>query len=106
MNLAKTLGIPRSPHGSCCIGIRLAVQSKSFVKLGGPDSVPVEADETFIGGKARNIHKSKRARLSCNSGGLQGGSGKAVVMGMVQRCGQVRGLLGVDGGLGSWSLKQ
>jgi hypothetical protein len=69
MNLAKTLGIPRSPHGSCCIGIRLAVQSKSFVKLGGPDSVPVEADETFIGGKARNIHKSKRARLSCNSGG-------------------------------------
>src|SRR5436305_2001009 len=69
--------------------IRLAMQSKSFVKLGGPDSPPIEADETFIGGKARNMHRSKRERLSRN-GGMQGGAGKTVVMGMLVRGGQVK----------------
>jgi len=39
--------------------IRLALQKKSLVKLGGPGS-EVEVDETFIGGKARNMHKSKK----------------------------------------------
>ena len=68
--------------------IRLAVQSKSFVKIGGPGS-EVEVDETFIGGKARNMHRSKRQRLS-SKGGMQGGSGKAVVMGMLVRGGQVK----------------
>ena len=32
--------------------IRLALQDESFGKLNGE----VEADETFIGGKARNMH--------------------------------------------------
>jgi len=35
------------------------------VKLGGE----VEADETFIGGKARNMHKSKRERRITGTGG-------------------------------------
>ena len=35
--------------------IRLALQGKSTVKLGGAGS-EVEVDETFIGGKARNMH--------------------------------------------------
>jgi transposase-like protein len=68
--------------------IRLAIQSKSFVKLGGPDSTPIEVDETFIGGKARNMHKSKRLRVGAGRG-MQGGYGKAVVMGMLQRDGRV-----------------
>ena len=67
--------------------LRLALQTKSFTKLGG-GSAPIEADETFIGGKARNMHKSKRLRLSSKTG-MQGGSGKAVVMGMLVRGGQV-----------------
>ena len=37
--------------------VRLAMQETGFNKLGGE----VEVDETFIGGKARNIHKAKRA---------------------------------------------
>ena len=43
--------------------IRLALQDDFFgKKLGsGPDS-EVEVDETFIGGKARNMHKSRKAR--------------------------------------------
>lgn len=41
--------------------IRLSLQSGSTVKLGG-NGGEVEADETFIGGKARNMHKSVKAR--------------------------------------------
>ena len=35
--------------------IRTAVQESSCLKLGGSGS-PIEVDETFIGGKARNMH--------------------------------------------------
>jgi hypothetical protein len=40
--------------------IRLAMQTPSFPRLSGE----VEVDETFIGGKARNMHKAQRARKS------------------------------------------
>src|SRR5207248_4876874 len=87
--LHRALGVTQKSAWFMLHRIRLAIQSKSFVKLGGPDSTPIEVDETFIGGKARNMHRSKRERLSRN-GGMQGGSGKAVVMGMLERGGQVR----------------
>ena len=51
-------------------------------KLGGE----VEADETFIGGKARNMHKSKRERRITGTGGKD----KTAVMGLLERGGNVR----------------
>jgi len=54
------------------------------VKLGG-EGKQVEMDETFIGGKARNMHKSRRRKLN-----LRGQGNKAIVMGMLERGGQVR----------------
>lgn len=62
--------------------IRLAMQTGTFQKLSGP----VEADETFIGGKARNMHKDKRKAKIKGTGS----SGKAIVMGILERHGEVR----------------
>src|SRR5207249_447123 len=45
----------------------------------------VEADETFIGGLARNMHKGKRKEKITGTGG----KGKAVVMGLLERHGKV-----------------
>jgi transposase-like protein len=46
----------------------------------------VEADETFIGGKARNMHVSKRERRITGTGGKD----KTAVMGLLERGGNVR----------------
>jgi transposase-like protein len=63
--------------------IRLAMQDDFFgSKLGGE----VEADETFIGGKSRNMHVSKRQRRITGTGGKD----KTAVMGMLERGGNVR----------------
>jgi transposase-like protein len=51
-------------------------------KLGGTDGGAVEADETYIGGVPRNMHKNRRIRYSIQK---QGGAGKAVVHGMLDR---------------------
>ncbi len=66
--------------------IRLAMQDDFFgSKLGsGPDS-EVEVDETFIGGKARNMHKERKAKLT---GRID--DDKTVVVGFMERGGKVR----------------
>ena len=62
--------------------IRLALQSGTFDKMTGE----VEVDETFIGGKARNMHKDKRAKKIHGTGGRD----KTPVMGLLERNGEVR----------------
>jgi transposase-like protein len=65
--------------------IRLAMQETGFNKLGGE----VEVDETFIGAKSRNMHKDVRARRITGTGGKD----KAMVLGMVERGGNVRAMV-------------
>ncbi len=63
--------------------IRLAVQN---LATGGKLTGEVEIDETFIGQKARNVHKAERAKKITGTGGKD----KTAVMGMVERGGKVR----------------
>lgn len=46
----------------------------------------IEADETFIGGKARNMHAAKRGKRITGTGGKD----KTAVMGILERGGKVR----------------
>ena len=63
---------------------RLAMQDEL---TGGKLSGEIEVDETFIGGKARNMHKSDRRRQNLKGGGS---AGKAIVLGILEREGKVR----------------
>jgi hypothetical protein len=62
--------------------IRLALQDDSVGRLGGE----VEVDETFIGGKARNMHMAQRKRRITGTGTKD----KVAVMGFLERGGKVR----------------
>jgi len=80
--LARDLGVTQKTAWFMLYRIRKAMQKGTFEKLSGI----VEADETFIGGAAKNMHKDKReAKIKG-----RGPSGKAVVMGLLERKGEVR----------------
>lgn len=65
--------------------IRLAMQDdQGGGKLGGE----VEVDETYIGGKARNMHKDRKRRAMGWKAG--GSAGKTAVQGILERAGKVR----------------
>jgi transposase-like protein len=82
--LARALGITQKSAWFMLHRIRLAMQRESFLLSG-----EVEVDETFIGGKAANMHKSVRERKGMSKGG--GSIDKTVVMGMRERgSGKVR----------------
>lgn len=80
--LARDLGIQQKSAWFMLHRIRLAMQTGTFEKLNGQ----VEADETYIGGKARNMHKSKREEKITG----RGASGKVAVLGSLERHGKIR----------------
>ena len=59
--------------------IRLAMQDDL---TGGTLSGEVEVDESFIGGKARNMHKDRKAKMQMHS---RYGDNKTIVLGILQR---------------------
>jgi transposase-like protein len=80
--LAKHLGVSQKSAWHMAHRIRFALHSGSFEKLSGN----IEVDETFIGGKARNIHVSKRKRRITGTGTKD----KTAVMEIMERGGKVR----------------
>ena len=62
--------------------LRFALTEGGFGLLSGE----VEADETFIGGKARNMHIAERKRKITGTGGKD----KAIAFGLLERGGKVR----------------
>lgn len=83
--IARALGVTQKTAWFLLHRIRLAQQGKQGGKFAGE----VEVDETFIGGKSRNMHKSKRARVITGTGGKD----KTVVFGMMERGGNVRAMV-------------
>jgi len=80
--LGRALGVTQKTAWFMFHRIRKAMESRSFAKLSGT----VEADETFVGGLAANMHNGvRRQRITS-----RGGDDKAVVQGVIQRGGRVR----------------
>jgi transposase-like protein len=64
--------------------IRLALKNGSWAKLGGSGG-PVEVDETFIGGKPKNMHATKRLKIKNAKRITNSYEQKAIVIGMLDR---------------------
>src|SRR4051812_45602488 len=77
--LARALGVTQKTAWFMLARLRAALQAPAFQQFGGH----VEADETFIGGKARNMHVGKRNRVVKGRGPM----GKVAVMGLLARHG-------------------
>jgi transposase-like protein len=78
----RSIGITQKCAWHMLHRIRLAMQDENGGKLCGE----VEVDETFIGGKARNMHPRQRKEKIHG----RGPGDKAIVFGMVERGGKVR----------------
>lgn len=80
--LARALGVTQKTAWFMLSRLRLALQGKHGGKMSGN----VEADETYIGGKARNMHIGKRKRMGISQGRSM--AGKVAVMGLLDRHGK------------------
>jgi transposase-like protein len=79
----RAIGITQKSAWFLLHRIRTAMHTGSFkVKFGGGGK-EVEVDETFIGGKARNMHKSVKARRITGQG--HNVDDKVIVMGVLER---------------------
>lgn len=79
----RSLGVTQKSGWFMLHRIRLAMQNGSFDKLSGH----VEVDETYVGGKVKNMHKGKVEEREKQG---RGAVGKAIVVGLLERNGQVR----------------
>ncbi len=79
--LARALGVTQKSAWFMLHRIRLAMQAKGGTPIDGE----VEVDETYIGGKARNMNRSQRARHLDGRGKKNAWAGKVPVMGFLKR---------------------
>lgn len=85
--IARAIGVTQKSAWFMLHRIRLGLQDKqSGGKLGGGPHSKVEVDETFIGGKARNMHRSRRDRVAVVGKYVA----KTAVLGMLERGGKVK----------------
>jgi transposase-like protein len=80
--LGRSVGITQKSAWHVLHRIRLAMQSESFDKFDGG----IEIDESYIGGRARNMHRHIRKQKISGTGGTD----KTVVVGVLERGGRVR----------------
>ncbi len=76
--VARALGVTQKTAWFMMHRIRVALQSQGGELFKGQ----IEADETFIGGKAKNMQQEKRFRLKMGSGYIDN---KVAVLGILQR---------------------
>lgn len=84
--VASALGITQKTAWFMDHRIRLSMRDDFYGKKLGVNGGEVEVDESFIGGKARNMHVSERKRRITGTGTKD----KTAVMGILERGGKVR----------------
>jgi len=83
--IARTIGVTQKSAWFMLHRIR-----ETMKETVGPLSGIVEMDETFVGGKVKNMHKSKKPVGTGHSGKAVDSMAKTIVVGMLERKGRVR----------------
>lgn len=81
--LHRTIGVTQKTAWFMLHRIREVMKDTDETQLAGE----IEMDETFVGGKAKNMHKAKRAAKLNVDGTFKG---KTIVVGMLERNGRVK----------------
>lgn len=82
--LARSLGVTQKTAWFMLHRIREAMTSGSFIKMGGQGG-PVEVDETFVGGRIANMHRTVVRKKFKGIASQAHNQNKTVVMGMRDR---------------------
>ena len=84
--LGRALGVTQTTAWFMLQRVREVMKKQSFdkTKIGGEGS-ELEADETFVGGKVRNMHRSRRLRFAREEGFAGAATGKTIVQGILDR---------------------
>jgi transposase-like protein len=85
--LASTIKISQTSAWFMLQRIRQVMKGRKFgnsTKIGGEGS-EVETDETFVGGKVKNMHRSRRVKFASEEGYAGGYTGKTIVHGILDR---------------------
>ncbi len=75
--LGRALGVTQKTAWFMLHRIRLAMETKTFERFDGP----AEADTTYVGGRADNMHKARREKIITGRGAV----GKTAVHAVLQR---------------------
>ena len=88
--IASSIGVTQKTGWFMMHRIREAMKDEPTAKLGGTEGGAVEVDESYMGGKARNMHKSRRLKIQKELSKVAEWkqttvNGKTAIMGMFDR---------------------
>jgi transposase-like protein len=84
--LGRAVGVTQTTAWFMLQRIREVLKKHSFdsSKIGGEGN-EIEVDETFVGGKVKNMHKARRVRFARQEGFAGASTGKTIVQGILDR---------------------
>lgn len=84
--VARAIGLTQKSAWFVLHRLREAMQNDPLFRMGGSDGGPIEVDETFIGGRIKNMHRSAvRRKFKGMSVASSRITNKAIVIGMRDR---------------------